>query len=523
MAKGNDNDLFAIGATQKRRGRSQRIYGTKDLKRLHGDKRLMDDERDLIEGTGGGGVGETGPTGPVGPQGATGPAGAQGPAGAAGADGAQGPSGANGQAFIPDERANLDNAKVTEIEGGSASPTDYWFLLVNPGGDTRAPNTTPAGISGDMGGHLVGYDGTAWYDYGEMTGVAGPTGPAGAQGPTGAQGEVGATGPAGAAGVQGVTGVTGANGATGPIGETGVTGATGVGETGAQGPQGDIGETGATGPIGETGPAGGPTGATGPIGETGPAGPAGPAGATGPAGPAGDAGATGATGPAGADGAVGATGPAGAGVTGATGPTGPAGAAGADGATGPTGPAGADGAAGTQGVTGVTGATGPAGAGGDVAIEDDGTSVVAAASTINFTGAGVTVSDAGSNEATVNIPGGGGGGGAFTFDADLAGTTPATRNFTNVPAGWTVTDAATAGIAQLGSSTDDLVITHNLGSLPVEVSVWQVTDTGPAAVQGIARSGSSEYTGLKSTTDMNSIRLGGFEQASKALKVVISF
>jgi hypothetical protein len=44
-------------------------------------------------------------------------------------------------------------------------------------------------------------------------------------------------------------------------------------------------------------------------------------------------------------------------------------------------------------------------------VEDEGISVVAAAVALNFTGAGVTVTDAGSGEATVNIPGGGGGGG----------------------------------------------------------------------------------------------------------------
>lgn len=50
-----------------------------------------------------------------------------------------------------------------------------------------------------------------------------------------------------------------------------------------------------------------------------------------------------------------------------------------------------------------------AGAGGAVRVEDEGTSIVAAATGINFAGAGVTVTDAGSNEALVTIPGGGSG------------------------------------------------------------------------------------------------------------------
>ena len=45
------------------------------------------------------------------------------------------------------------------------------------------------------------------------------------------------------------------------------------------------------------------------------------------------------------------------------------------------------------------------GGGGDVAVEDDGSSVVAAASTLNFTGDGVTVTDAGSNQVNIAVPG----------------------------------------------------------------------------------------------------------------------
>jgi hypothetical protein len=47
--------------------------------------------------------------------------------------------------------------------------------------------------------------------------------------------------------------------------------------------------------------------------------------------------------------------------------------------------------------------------GGTIRVEDEGTSVVATAVALNFTGAGVSVTDAGSNEATVTITGGGAG------------------------------------------------------------------------------------------------------------------
>lgn len=46
-------------------------------------------------------------------------------------------------------------------------------------------------------------------------------------------------------------------------------------------------------------------------------------------------------------------------------------------------------------------------------VEDDGANVVTDAKILNFTGAGVTVSDAGSNQADIAISGGGGGGSSF--------------------------------------------------------------------------------------------------------------
>ena len=44
---------------------------------------------------------------------------------------------------------------------------------------------------------------------------------------------------------------------------------------------------------------------------------------------------------------------------------------------------------------------------GTVAVEDDGASVVAAANTLNFTGDGVTVTDAGGGQADIAIASGG--------------------------------------------------------------------------------------------------------------------
>jgi hypothetical protein len=87
-------------------------------------------------------------------------------------------------------------------------------------------------------GNLWIWNGTAWFDAGQ---IVGPQGPAGADGATGAPG---ATGPTGA---QGEVGATGAPGATGPTGAQGE-----VGPTGPQGVQGLQGVQGETGPAGTT-------------------------------------------------------------------------------------------------------------------------------------------------------------------------------------------------------------------------------------------------------------------------------
>ena len=70
---------------------------------------------------------------------------------------------------------------------------------------------------------------------------------------------------------------------------------------------------------------------------------------------------------------------------------------------------------------------------GGVDVEDDGTSIVTGATTFNFTGGGVTVTDAGSNEATVNIPSPGSGGVTFrgTVNVDDDNTLPATAGQQN--------------------------------------------------------------------------------------------
>ncbi len=113
-----------------------------------------------------------------GPQGPQGDQGIQGPVGPTGATGA---TGARGEGFNVDESSVLDEAKVTDVEDNSgATAEDIYTILVTE--EDRVDDTTPSGISGDMTGHLISYDGTSWTDFGQMTGVQGPQGDDGSDG-----------------------------------------------------------------------------------------------------------------------------------------------------------------------------------------------------------------------------------------------------------------------------------------------------------------------------------------------------
>lgn len=208
-------------------------------------------------------AGATGATGPAGADGATGPTGASGTAGASGSNGAAGATGPEGAqgiqgtqgiqgvagTFSPDVFGELSDDIVATVEALYASSTiaTAAIAVLPSGGDTRHYQNIPYEFAGqDMSGHLVVFNLGVWYDYGLLSGVAGPSGADGAdgsQGPQGPQGAVGPTGPTGPAGASGATGPAGASGATGPSG----------GPPGATGPTGPTGPTGASGVDGTDG------------------------------------------------------------------------------------------------------------------------------------------------------------------------------------------------------------------------------------------------------------------------------
>lgn len=78
------------------------------------------------------------------------------------------------------------------------------------------------------------------------------------------------------------------------------------------------------------------------------------------------------------------------------------------------------------------------GSSGGVAVEDDNVQILAAATRLNFTGAGVTVTDLGGGEAGIAIPGGGGGGsGPWTLINSTTITTPVANVDVVIPSGYT--------------------------------------------------------------------------------------
>jgi hypothetical protein len=90
--------------------------------------------------------------------------------------------------------------------------------------------------------------------------------------------------------------------------------------------------------------------------------------------------------------------------------------------------------------------------GSGVAVQQNGTTVVAGATSVNFTGAGVAVSNVG-GVPTVNIPGGAGGG-VTTYKFRIGYNSTAPNAVDNLPTGWTAT-----------FTTTDVIITHNMSKM----------------------------------------------------------
>jgi hypothetical protein len=149
------------------------------------------------------GPGVPGPQGPEGPQGVQGEQGQKGDQGIQGIQGEQGMTGDQGPQGTAGNSVTLlgSYADLAAFNAGAgslpgANVGDAWILLSD--------------------GSLMTWNGTAWFDAGDIKG------PQGDQGPTGPQGTQGEQGPQGIQGIQGVQGVQGDTGAQGPAGLTGL-------------------------------------------------------------------------------------------------------------------------------------------------------------------------------------------------------------------------------------------------------------------------------------------------------------
>lgn len=193
--------------------------------------------------------GDTGATGTPGTNGTNGIQGMQGETGAkgdTGAQGIQGPEGKQGATLIPNAYGVLDEDRVANIR---SRPGDYFFL-VDPAGDLRVNKDIPTTIGGDMSLHLIGWNGSYFTDYGQLTGAQGVRGLQGVKGEKGDPGQQGIQGPQGTPGERGATGLQGIQGAKGDKGDAGAKGDTGLqGIQGVQGPAGPIVAGGSAGQV----------------------------------------------------------------------------------------------------------------------------------------------------------------------------------------------------------------------------------------------------------------------------------
>ncbi len=106
------------------------------------------------------------------------------------------------------------------------------------------------------------------------------------------------------------------------------------------------------------------------------------------------------------------------------------------------------------------------GGGGSITIEDEGSSIVSAATTLDFVGSGVVVTATGDNQATITISGGGGGGTAF-----LEVNTPVQSYKI---AGSFITHDATSG-ARIDAGQGNWRLLFDDGAIQDEGAVYQFT------------------------------------------------
>jgi len=143
-------------------------------------------------------------------------------------------------------------------------------------------------------------------------------------------------------------------------------------------------------------------------------------------------------------------------------------------------------------------------------------------------GANITINklNSGENEVLEIVAASGGAVSEFSFNL-AAGATMQDRitGASNVPAGWVLAPASTAGITQLGTLAETLTIDHGVTDLAL-ISVFEETTSGPASLQGITKIDLSAQGDQKNTISLNEcgvIDLQTKTNTSKSLTVFVKF
>lgn len=143
--------------------------------------------------------------------------------------------------------------------------------------------------------------------------------------------------------------------------------------------------------------------------------------------------------------------------------------------------------------------------GGTVAVEDDGVSVVASSSTLNFTGSGVVVTDGGGGQADIAIAGGGG---SFSGVRLKLTSDKTTQDFTSGPAiSWDSEAFDVGSWADLGTNASRITVPSGVTkiSLTAFAKCSSVSAGSPMILSFIKNGSADESLGMGSTSAVTAL------------------
>jgi len=174
-------------------------------------------------------------------------------------------------------------------------------------------------------------------------------------------------------------------------------------------------------------------------------------------------------------------------------------------------------------------------AGSNISISQDGNEI-----TINSSGGGaselddltdVTISDPSDGDVLtydsgtwVAAPSVGGSANEFSFTlAAAALMADRIAGATGVPVGWTIAPGDTAGVDNLGTNADTLVISHNLEKVAIEIKVLELNTAGPTSTQGFTTIDLTTQGVQKSSVDKNHCGIIGLQPLTASTRALTVF